>query len=739
MNRRASLTGKAVLASMTALLMSFLSYSALGVTYQKVLLEEDTIRIQTALGEPVLDITLVENTEQCLGECYAILRVKPYTDLNLPETPTAIDNIHFKTASDHRGLKSNAFEILREEQVTVTVPVFETRQVACPKGNGTVFGICQETVQKGSREEQRTTFRWEPFSFWGEHLPAGRDYIIKLRGQKVPTLGPNNVDWLLTLQGIPLTEWAWWNSSWLYRRQIRVTNNNESAILNSGYSINLTFNHSGLADSGKSLANGRDVRVVFNDTIELDRFAFTTFNSSQNTTLFFRTQSPLGPMATSLDYFLYYGNPSAEPPPENKSRVFNFSDDFELYSLGDLNGQGLWSGPTNAIFVNDTQPFEGNKSALSTSRSGSQAPVQHPLGNFTTGVLHAKLYIQGDNVGSDLFLIQGGSYPVHMEFNRDEPSTLNQILWYVNNGASTISLGEYTPGAWFDLAVFFNRSSSDVYVGGELRQRGLTNNVLITGGITAGGPGMHHLGNEDDTDRTYRDIFLMRGLLIPDPSAILGPEDQGSGTLTVQDVIPTQVVKNVDLVKGKRTLVRTVLNFNPGTNQSQQYAVVKVFLQDQGLVAQNLSYPLNSGINNVDLFFQPQPEEQNIQLTAEVSASIPSFSPINITTLVNVTRTRQLNLTYVPLFGPQNFNLTINKTVEFLNRTYPVSDDGILASSYEGLLEQLGALTNGTACIINYLAQKNIILSSDITKTSFERLIIVLPQNWVQNLNSPDF
>jgi hypothetical protein len=64
------------------------------------------------------------------------------------------------------------------------------------------------------------------------------------------------------------------------------------------------------------------------------------------------------------------------------------------------------------------------------------------------------------------------------------------------------------------------------------------------------------------------------------------------------------VIEGVDWVKGKRTLVRTILYHNQGLNP--QSATVKVFLQNQGLVAVNLSYPLQNGTNNVDLWFFPQ-------------------------------------------------------------------------------------------------------------------------------------
>lgn len=67
---------------------------------------------------------------------------------------------------------------------------------------------------------------------------------------------------------------------------------------------------------------------------------------------------------------------------------------------------------------------------------------------------------------------------------------------------------------------------------------------------------------------------------VPYPAA-LGPEDQGNGTLQITDLTPIQVIKSVDLVKGKRTLVRTTLDFNTGTDNATHQATAKAYLGGQ--------------------------------------------------------------------------------------------------------------------------------------------------------------
>jgi len=100
--------------------------------------------------------------------------------------------------------------------------------------------------------------------------------------------------------------------------------------------------------------------------------------------------------------------------------------------------------------------------------------------------------------------------------------------------------------------------------------------------------------------------------------------------------------KDVDLVEGKRTLVRTVVFYNNnGTNNITRTATSRVYLN--GTFQNNETINLTYGINNIDVFFVPQIKGQNIPIVSEVSSNIPDFNATNITKSVNVTRTREMN------------------------------------------------------------------------------------------------
>lgn len=119
---------------------------------------------------------------------------------------------------------------------------------------------------------------------------------------------------------------SWWNSDWQYRRNINITNNNNSAILQEDYTISFNIDTTG----DKFLDNGDDLRIVWwngVEIIEIDRINKSSFNSD-DTEILFKLQSDISASGFDDSYFVYYGNPYAENPPANGSNVYFFEDLF---------------------------------------------------------------------------------------------------------------------------------------------------------------------------------------------------------------------------------------------------------------------------------------------------------------------------------------------------------------------------------------------------------------------------
>lgn len=128
---------------------------------------------------------------------------------------------------------------------------------------------------------------------------------------------------------------SWWDNSYTYRKQITVTASTDA--LESGYSVNLTFDHAVLVTDGQSLSSGNDVRVVYwNGTTntELDRLLDDSFSwNNASTKIWFKTQAAISASSSDSNYYLYYASPGVGSPPADGSNVYVFYDDFNDGSI----------------------------------------------------------------------------------------------------------------------------------------------------------------------------------------------------------------------------------------------------------------------------------------------------------------------------------------------------------------------------------------------------------------------
>ncbi|MFH1916375.1 MAG: Ig-like domain-containing protein [Nanoarchaeota archaeon] len=120
----------------------------------------------------------------------------------------------------------------------------------------------------------------------------------------------------------------WWNGSYAYRRIINFTNNNGTSLAQ-GYTLNISLDTQTLISEGKVNTDCSDVRFTwYNGTknVELDRINITPCNDT-NTVFFIKSRLPI--WSWDANYTVYYGNPTAPAPPENKSNIYWLWDDFE--------------------------------------------------------------------------------------------------------------------------------------------------------------------------------------------------------------------------------------------------------------------------------------------------------------------------------------------------------------------------------------------------------------------------
>lgn len=138
-------------------------------------------------------------------------------------------------------------------------------------------------------------------------------------------------DTLVTATFDPAPYTNWWNGRWQYRKPLTVPAGADP--LEAGYSVGLQFSHAALVTAGQSSPAGDDVRITYftgATEIELDRVLDQTAAWNSTTTkVWFKTQAAIAASGSDPNYYLYYGNPAAEAPPQDPNTVWALWDGFD--------------------------------------------------------------------------------------------------------------------------------------------------------------------------------------------------------------------------------------------------------------------------------------------------------------------------------------------------------------------------------------------------------------------------
>ena len=323
---------------------------------------------------------------------------------------------------------------------------------------------------------------------------------------------------------VSLDPLSWWNSSWIYRKQINVTNNNASRVLESGYSFNFTFDTTG----SKFLDNGNDIRIVYyngTNNIELDRINTSAFNSS-STIIWFKLQKNISASDVDSNYSVYYGNPSATNPPVNKSNVYLFYDNFTDSSA--------WSTFSGACSASSSQ---GNPiPSLFMSGSGTTDRCYVTNFNLPTSdfILEADVYISSTggrgirNIGFKHTSAHASGYMYRLQTSGGDGGffTLSGTGTWAKLGSND---PDYSADSWHNLKLLVRGSNFTAWVDNTYRNSVVDSTYSNT-----------KVGTQDDggadTD-SYVDNYIVRGYISPDPSSSLGNEETGMKTGLVSTII----------------------------------------------------------------------------------------------------------------------------------------------------------------------------------------------------------
>lgn len=171
------------------------------VKYYNELNKEVIVRNALGLGVEIGKATLVSNTEYCLINCEAIVKVELYGDYD----ESALRNVEtFKLDKiTKEKIKGITIKVSDKEEEIIVPTYYEVCGKEFIEGIGEV-NKCNK-IQNGTTKQSQKV--WEDYN--SKVLKAGT-YYFKIEGKKNPY---QNVEWIPNIFGLKIEEWAAWNSS----------------------------------------------------------------------------------------------------------------------------------------------------------------------------------------------------------------------------------------------------------------------------------------------------------------------------------------------------------------------------------------------------------------------------------------------------------------------------------------------------------------------------------------------
>lgn len=237
-------------------------------------------------SKKIAEYTLIRNSNQCLVNCYAEGTAYLY------EKGKLFDSATFKDLKSKS--KSIDYRIYIEESYTQS---YNEKYINCESSPS--FINCAEN---DAPLKTVTNTRWKLYN--GEQLEG----FVRWRIEANKPI-KEAIDWIVTSNGIQLSDWAWWNSSWGNRRVIEIQGPTSETLYNFTVAINVS-RVSGMA------TDYRDVRFIFgncsgNQNEELNYEKMTNGTSMNSEIFFVKMPNMTAGWSSNNMMCMYYNNPTA--------------------------------------------------------------------------------------------------------------------------------------------------------------------------------------------------------------------------------------------------------------------------------------------------------------------------------------------------------------------------------------------------------------------------------------------
>ncbi len=339
-------------------------------------------------------LRLVENTDQCLIDCYAVIEVSNPTDRDIILDKNSWGVWHVKAAGAG-GLEGGlGFQLLEDVSYDVEVDDygnvteyvvcdgkfdFKSDHAWCFSGNGSlawnhsfkaivpenkeIYRAKKEKI--GSHIEKKTRKKYVDFNPEGRILKSGETYRIKISGKKKAQTGPNNIDWKIKFLDYE-PDWAWWNSSWEYKRPVVINSSNNLTYYQ--VAINVTYDPDMQPDFD-------DLR--FTNEEETAELSYWIESKSNGNWAYVWVKVDSIDTNNGTQAYMYYGNAGATSR-SNGTATFYFFDDFEDNSLD----SARWDNYTNS---GGTITETGGELQIYNAGNKSSYAGVETHNNFSTG------------------------------------------------------------------------------------------------------------------------------------------------------------------------------------------------------------------------------------------------------------------------------------------------------------------------------------------------------------------
>jgi len=418
---------------------------------------------------PVAELQLIENTDQCLINCYAVIRLKVNSQVTIPASPENNYKWDFVKQDAKLGLQEYRFELFSDVQKQ------EPRySAACSPYTENVnsttitFDNCTQ-VQNGT--DSYIVKEYVPFEFYGYTFQQGKDYYIKLKGKKYAQFN-NNVEWIPTFYGIQINEWAWWNDSWLYKREINITANGNNAT---NGTLRITLNTTNF-NYTKANTTGKDIRFVNSSDVAGGELSYyiEQWNSSGNSTIW--VTLPHVSNTTVNTIYMYYGNNNTESTSNATATFVLYTHMYDNETVGNNAAGYRQCSPENlptkyqiannvSLTTNNSLRFEGTYSARLCS--------DNPAG--LSDQTHLYIFSMYPNISADNI-----SLGIRWFVNRSD-AKINDLMFGNNtfkyyDGGSIQTAADAPAGQWYTVWTYARPSQllSDVYLNGQIVKANLS-------------------------------------------------------------------------------------------------------------------------------------------------------------------------------------------------------------------------------------------------------------------------